>query len=86
VRNEPDTKLDVLKKRETELRAKIATEIKRQQKRRWREFDRLRNIIGGALIAVAEENPDFKLMLKQALATAALSSGDRAFLKAKDWQ
>lgn len=42
-------KLDALRQRETDLRAKIAAEVKRQQKRRWREHDRLRTIIGGAM-------------------------------------
>jgi hypothetical protein len=77
-------KLNALRQREADLRAKIANEIKLQQKSHWREYDRLRTIIGGALIA--EDNPDFKLMLKQALGTAALSPGDLAFLKSKNWQ
>jgi hypothetical protein len=40
-------KLDALRQRELDLRAKIAEEVKRQQKRRWRDLDRLRTIIGG---------------------------------------
>jgi hypothetical protein len=86
VKNETGNKLELLRQRETELRAKIAAEVQRQQKRRWREFDRLRNIIGGALLSVAEENKDFGLMLRQALQAADIAPSDRAFLKAKGWQ
>jgi hypothetical protein len=79
-------KLEALRQRESELRAKIAAEVKSQQRREWRERNRLRTIVGSALLRVAEENPDFKLMLMQSIQSADLTPAERAFLKAKGWQ
>lgn len=79
-------KLDALRQREIELRAKIADEVKREQRRQWRNFDRLRTIVGGALVRVAEQNPDFKRMLVQSINAADLSPAERTFLKGQGWQ
>jgi hypothetical protein len=80
------SKLDALRQREIDLRAKIAAEVKLQQRRQWRTFDRLRTIVGGALVRIADQNPDFKLMLMQSIQSAGLSPAERAFLKAQGWQ
>jgi hypothetical protein len=80
------SKLDALRQRESELRAKIAAEVKRQQKRHWRELDRLRTIVGGALIRLADQSPEYKLMLVQSIQSADLSPAERAFLKSQGWQ
>lgn len=79
-------KLDALRQREITLRAKIAEEVKRQQKHQWRTFDRLRTIIGGAAVRIADQNPNFKLMLSQAIQSAELTPAERAFLKSQGWQ
>ena len=80
------SKLDALRQREIELRAKIAEEVKRQQRHQWRTFDRLRTIVGGAAIRIADQNPSFKLMLSQAIQGAKLTPAERAFLKGQGWQ
>jgi|SRR5579872_2310211 len=85
-RSQALSKLDALRKRETELRAKIADEVRREQRRQWRNFDRLRTIIGGALVRMADENPDFKRMLVQSISSADLSQSEREFLKTQGWQ
>ena len=83
---EVNNKLDALRQRESELRAKIAAEVKRQQKRQWRDLDRLRTIVGSALVRVADQNSDFKLMLIQSIQGAELTPAERAFLKTQGWQ
>jgi len=79
-------KLDMLRQRESELRAQIAAEAKLEQRRQWRTLDRLRGILGSALLRIAEQNPDFKLMLIQSIQSAELTPGERAFLKGQGWQ
>ncbi len=80
------SKLDVLRERENDLRAQIAAEVKRQQKRRLRESTRLRSVLGGAVVAIAERDPDFKATFGQSLRTADIAPSDRAFLKSRGWQ
>ena len=83
---ESKNKLDALREREIALRAKIAEEMKRQQRHQWRTFDRLRTIIGGAVVRLGNQNPDFKRMLVQSMQTADLTSSEREFLKSQGWQ
>lgn len=79
-------RIDALKKREAEIRARIAEERVRQQRRAEKEYERLKNIIGGALLANAEKNADFELMLRGVLKTATIvSEGDRKLLRSKGW-
>lgn len=80
------SKLNALRQREFALRAKIAEEVKREQRRQWRNLDRLRTIVGGAVVRMAEQNPDFKLMLMQSIQSAELTPAERAFLKSQGWQ
>jgi hypothetical protein len=80
------SKLDILREREGDLRAQIAAEVKRRQKRQLREFTRLRAIVGGAVVAIAERDPDFKATVGQSLRAADIAPNDRAFLKSKGWQ
>jgi hypothetical protein len=84
--NTNSNKLNSLREREIALRAKIADEVKREQRRQWRNLDRLRTIVGGALVRMAEQNPDFKRMLIQSLHGTELTPAERAFLKGQGWQ
>jgi hypothetical protein len=79
------TRLEALRQRELALRAKIAEEVKRQQRHQWRTFDRLRTIVGGAAVRIADQNASFKLMLSQAIQSAELTPAERAFLKEQGW-
>lgn len=79
-------KIEALRKREAALKAAIAAEQVRQQKRRERENARLASIIGAALIENAAKNPDtLGLMVKQVLQASELRESDRSFLAAKGW-
>lgn len=79
-------RIELLKKREAEIRAKLAAERLKQQKREWREYERLKSIVGAALLAAASENADFEQMLKGVLKTTAIpSESDKRLLAAKGW-
>jgi len=78
-------RLEALRQREAALKAAIAAEKVRQQKRKEKSDARVFSIIGEALTRYAERSPDFRLMLKQVLQSAELRDADRAFLAGNGW-
>jgi len=78
-------RIDALLRREAALKAAIAAEKVRQQKRKEKNDARVFAIIGEALARYAEQSPDFRLMLKQVLESSALRDVDRAVLVANDF-
>ena len=79
-------KLDALRKRAAALKAAIAVEKVRNQKRKENDDARLCSVIGAALVHNAALHPDFEGMLKSILQTAtSISDGDRKLLRAKGW-
>jgi alpha-D-ribose 1-methylphosphonate 5-triphosphate synthase subunit PhnG len=81
-------KLDALRKREAALKAAIAEEQVRQQKRREKDRARLAAIVGEALLEEAARLPDFEALLKQTLRSAeSLRRDERArqFLAGMGW-
>ena len=80
-----DARIEALRKREQAIKAAIAAEQIRRQKRREKDDARLFAIVGEALVKNAAQSPDFRLMLKQVLQSAALRETDRAFLAGKGW-
>jgi len=78
-------RIEALRKREQAIKAAIAAEQVRRQKRREKDDGRLFSIVGAALVQNAAQSPDFRLMLKQVLQSAALRESDRAFLAGKGW-
>ena len=58
-------RLEALRKKEIAVRAAIAAEKVRQQKRKEKNDVRVFGIVGEALTRYAEQSPDFRLMLKQ---------------------
>jgi hypothetical protein len=81
-----NSKIEALRRREAAIKAALAEEQVRQQKRRERENARLASIIGAALIENAAKNPDtLGLMVKQVLQASELRESERAFLAGKGW-
>lgn len=78
-------RLAELHRREAALRAAIAEEKVRQQKRKEKMDARVFAIVGEALTRYAERSPDFRLMLRQVLQSAELRDTERAFLAANGW-
>lgn len=76
-------KLDVLRKREAEIRAKIAAETVKLKRHQWKEFERLKNAVGGAVLAGAAQDAEVALFLKNVLARAAMAESDRKLLLAR---
>jgi hypothetical protein len=79
-----NTRIEILKKREAEIRAKIAAEQVKKRRRLEKENARLFALVGEALCQNAAENPDtFGLMLKQVLASTVTDERTREFLSSK---
>jgi hypothetical protein len=83
--NSVNAKLEALRRREATLKAAIAEEKVRQQKRNAKDDARLFSVVGEALVHHATKSPDFKLMLKQVLQSAELPDASRGFLTGKGW-
>ena len=81
----PRERIEALRKREQAIKAAIAAEQVRRQKRKDKEDARLFSIVGAALVQNAVQSPDFRLMLKQVLQSATLRETDRVFLAGKGW-
>ena len=84
-RNGSNERIELLKKREAEIRAAIAAETVKRKKREFKEFERLKNIVGGALLANAAEDPVFAAHLKERLQKAVVVEGERNLLRSKGW-
>ena len=78
-------RIEALRERERQIRAAIAKETVKRKKREFREFERLKNIIGGALLASAAEDTAFAQHLKERLAKCAVVESENNFLRAKGW-
>jgi len=78
-------RIAALKEKERQIRAAIAEETVKRKKRQFREFERLKNIIGGALLANAAEDAVFAAHLKERLQKAVVADGERNFLRGKGW-
>lgn len=78
-------KLDALRKREAAVRAAIAEEKVRQQKRDEKEVARLNLIVGEAMVRCSEGSPEFKAIVVRALEGAELGSSEKLFLVRKGW-
>lgn len=78
-------RIELLRKREAEIRAAIAAETVKRKRREFKELERLKNVIGGALLATAAEDPAFAVHLKERLQKAALVESETNFLRAKGW-
>jgi hypothetical protein len=83
--NRSNERIELLKKREAEIRAAIAAETVKRKKREFKEFERLKNIVGGALLANAAEDPVFAAHLKERLQKAVVVEGERNLLRSKGW-
>jgi len=80
-----NTRLDALRKREVALKAAIAAEHIRQQKREEKERARLATLIGTALIDEAEHQPDLALTLRHILKTVQFDERGKKFLEDRGW-
>jgi predicted nucleic acid-binding Zn-ribbon protein len=80
-----EERIQTLKQKDAALRAQIAAVTVKRKKREFKEFERLKNIIGGALLASAAEDTDFAQHLRERLGKCAVVESDKNFLRAKGW-
>jgi hypothetical protein len=78
-------RIDALREKERQIRAAIAAETVKCRKREFKEFERLKNIIGGAVLASAAEDAAFAHNLRERLAKCAGVESEKNFLRAKGW-
>jgi predicted metal-dependent hydrolase len=79
-----NTRIEFLKKKEQEIRTKLAAEQAKNRRRAERETVRAVEVVGKAVMQMADENPlGFGLMLKQVLDTAVTDERARELLRGK---
>jgi len=78
-------KLEALKKREAEIKARIAEAEAKEKTKRRKEDTRVKVIVGAGIIADTEKHPDTKPAIVAVLDRAIIATKDRAFLKSKGW-
>ena len=78
-------RIDALRARERQIREAIAKETVKRKKREFRDFERLKKIIGGALLGAASEDTAFAAHLRERLAKCAVVDADKTFLRGKGW-
>lgn len=84
--NGTNGKIEALRKREAAIKAALAAEQVKQQKRKERDNARLASIIGAALIDNCAKQPEsVGAMVRQLLQASELRESDRAFLQTKGW-
>jgi large subunit ribosomal protein L7/L12 len=79
------SKLDALRKRQEEIRAKIAEEESKRRKREEKEDTRLKLLVGSAVLADIEKTPETKAALLAVVERGITAPKDREFLKSKGW-
>jgi hypothetical protein len=80
-----NNRIGALLRREAALKAAIASEKVREQKRREKERERLCSLVGEICVRDGEETPDYKAMLIRVIEGADLSDADRTFLARMGW-
>ena len=78
-------KLEALKKREAQLKAKISAIEAQAAARARKEDTRLKVLVGAALLADAKLHPATAEFIRATLARALSAQRDRDFLQAKGW-
>jgi len=78
-------KIEALRKREAEIRAKIAEEETKRRKREEKDQTRIKLLIGGAFLADVEKTPDTRAGVLSVVERAIVNPKDREFLKSKGW-
>ena len=78
-------KLAALRKREAEIKARIAEAEATEKAKARKEDTRVKVLIGAAFLADVEHNPDTRGAVVAVLERAIVAPKDRAFLKEKGW-
>lgn len=77
--------IERLKEKDRQIRAVLAAEIVKVKRRQFKEFGRLKDVVGGACLAVAAQDAEAESVLRGILAKAPIVEADRKLLRAKGW-
>lgn len=80
-----NSRIEALRQREQALKAAIAVEQVKQQKRKEKDHARLVSIVGACLLADLETHPELREAVLQSLRRTA-TERDIAFLNTKGWR
>jgi hypothetical protein len=80
-----DSRLEVLKRRKSELDAALRAERDRRKEIERKAEVREIRIVGRALLTAAAQSPDFRGMIKGVLRTTPMSDSDKNFMIARSW-
>jgi hypothetical protein len=80
-----DAKLGTLLKKEAALRAAIAAEKVRRQKRAEKDDARMNSIVGRVAVVEAEQDSDLKARIRAAMQKAELAEGEAKLARSKGW-
>jgi hypothetical protein len=83
--NLTNEKIAALRKKETALKSALAAALVEAQRAKAKLQAREFAAVGEALCKYAGQSPDFKLMLKQVLASAVTDEPTRKFLSSRGW-
>ena len=78
-------KLEALRKREAEIKARIAEAEALEKAKARKEDTRVKVLIGSAFVADTVKNPETRAGVVAVLERAIVAPKDRAFLKEKGW-
>ena len=78
-------KIRAILDRQAALKAQLAQERVKEQRRREKERERLCGIVGAICVRDGEESPEYKAMLIRAMQGADMTESDRAFLVRMNW-
>ena len=78
-------KIQAILDRQAALRAQLAQERVKEQKRREKERDRLCALVGAICVRDGEKSPEYKAMLIRTMQGADMTDSDRAFLVRMNW-
>jgi hypothetical protein len=78
-------KIQAILDRQAALRARLAQERVKEQKRREKERERLCAIVGAICVRDGEDSPEYKAMLIRAMQGADMTESDRTFLVRMNW-
>jgi hypothetical protein len=78
-------KLEALRKREAEIKAKIEKFEAKEKGKKRKEENRVKILVGAGMIADTVKNPETRAGVVSVLDRAITAPKDRAFLKSKGW-